>query len=128
MPRHIIHQAATERIEVLAPDGAVDEARAAGHQVVTGTFPFRASGRALTLNAAEGFVKAVGDAETQRLLGVTIVGRDAGELIAEAALAIEMGAFMDDLSQTIHPHPSLSEALLEFVEAALGEAVHVMNR
>lgn len=101
------------------------EARANGHEVLVGSFPFRASGRALTLNAPEGFVKAVADATSRRLLGVTIVGRDAGELISEAALALEMGAFLDDLSTTIHPHPSLSEALLESVEAALGEAVHV---
>jgi dihydrolipoamide dehydrogenase len=102
-----------------------DEARSRGHEVKVGRFPFRASGRALTLNAPVGFVKAVADAPTGRLLGVTIVGRDAGELISEAALAIEMGAFLDDLAATIHPHPSLSEALLESVEAALGEAVHV---
>jgi len=101
------------------------EARARDHEVLVGSFPFRVSGRALTLNAPEGFVKAVADATTRRLLGVTIVGRDAGELISEAALALEMGAFLDDLSATIHPHPSLSEALLESIEAALGEAVHV---
>jgi dihydrolipoamide dehydrogenase len=101
------------------------EARAKGFEPKVGRFPFRASGRALTLNAPAGFVKTVADAATGRVLGVTIVGRDAGELIAEAALAIELGAFLDDLSATIHPHPSLSEALLESVEAALGEAVHV---
>ena len=103
------------------------EAREAGYQVVTGTFPFRASGRAMTLNATDGFVKTIADAETKQILGVTIVGRDAAEMISEAALAMEMGAFLDDLSQTIHPHPTLSEGLLESVEAALGEAVHVLN-
>lgn len=103
------------------------EARAQGFEVLTGSFPFRASGRALTLNAAEGFVKTIADASTKRILGITIVGKDAGELIGEAALAIEMGAFLDDLSQTIHPHPSLSEAILESVEAALGEAIHIVN-
>ncbi len=104
------------------------EARDQGYKVVTGTFPFKASGRAMTLGATEGFVKSVGDAESKRLLGVTIVGRDASEMIAEAALAIEMGAFLDDLSQTIHPHPTLSEGLLESVEAALGEAIHILNQ
>ena len=104
------------------------EARDKGHNVVTGTFPFRASGRAMTLNATEGFVKTVADADTKRILGVHIVGADASEMISEAALAIEMGAFLDDLSQTIHPHPTLSEGLLESVEAALGEAIHVMNK
>ncbi len=104
------------------------EARGKGYQVVTGNFPFRASGRAMTLNAVEGFVKTIADAETLRILGVTIVGADASELISEAALAIEMGARLDDLSQTIHPHPTLSEGLLESVGAALGEAIHIMNR
>ncbi|MBI4863266.1 MAG: dihydrolipoyl dehydrogenase [Candidatus Riflebacteria bacterium] len=104
------------------------EAREQGHQVVTGRFPFGASGRALTLDAPEGFVKTVADASTQRILGVQIVGAEASELIAEAALAIEMGAFLDDLAQTIHPHPTLSEGLLESVDAALGEAIHIANR
>ena len=104
------------------------EAKKEGYKVVTGTFPFRASGRAMTLNATEGFVKTVADAQTKRILGVHIVGADASEMISEAALAIEMGAFLDDLSQTIHPHPTLSEGLLESVEAALGEAIHIMNK
>jgi len=104
------------------------EAKQQGLKVVSGSFPFKASGRALTLNAPEGFVKTVADAETKRILGVQIVGQDASELISEAALAIEMGAFLDDLSQTIHPHPTMSEGLLESVEAALGEAIHVVNK
>ncbi|MBN1552182.1 dihydrolipoyl dehydrogenase [bacterium] len=104
------------------------EAVRQGFNVLTGMFPFRASGRAMTLNAEEGFVKTVADAETKRILGVTILGKDASEMISEAALAIEMGAFLDDLSQTIHPHPTLSEGLLESVEAALGEAVHILNK
>lgn len=104
------------------------EAREQGYKVVTGTFPFRASGRAMTLNAPEGFVKTIADAETKRILGVTIVGAEASEMIAEAALAIEMGAFLDDLAQTIHPHPTLSEGLMESVDAALGEAIHILNK
>ncbi len=104
------------------------EAKQQGYEVVTGTFPFKASGRAMTLNAPEGFVKTVADAKTKRILGVHIVGAEASEMISEAALAIEMGAFLDDLAQTIHPHPTMSEGLLESVDAALGEAIHVMNR
>ncbi|MBN1879058.1 dihydrolipoyl dehydrogenase [bacterium] len=104
------------------------EAVEAGHKIVTGVFPFRASGRAMTLSAVEGFVKTIADADSKLILGVVIMGRDAGELISEAALAIEMGAFLDDLAGTIHPHPTMSEGLLESVEAALGEAVHVLNR
>lgn len=104
------------------------EAKKEGYKVVTGTFPFRASGRAMTLNAPEGFVKTVADAETKRILGVQILGADASEMISEAALAIEMGAYLDDLAQTIHPHPTLSEGLLESVDAALGQAIHMMNK
>lgn len=104
------------------------EARNQGFTVVTGSFPFRASGRAMTLNAPEGFVKTIADADSKRILGVYIVGKNASEMISEAALAIEMGAFLDDLSQTIHPHPTLSEGLLESVEAALGEAIHIINK
>lgn len=104
------------------------EAQNAGYNVVTGTFPFRASGRAMTLSAVDGFVKTIADADTKLILGVVIMGRDAGEMISEAALAIEMGAFLDDIAGTIHPHPTLSEGLLESVEAALGEAIHILNK
>lgn len=103
------------------------EAVAKGMNVITGTFPLRVSGRALTLNAPEGFIKSIADAATKRLLGVVMVGHGVSELISEAALAIEMGAFLDDLQHTIHPHPTMSEALMESVDAALGEAVHVFT-
>ena len=103
------------------------EAKVKGIDVITGTFPFYVSGRALTLDAPEGFVKTIAEKGTNRVLGVEIVGMDASELISEAALAIEMGAFLEDLSKTIHPHPSMSEALLESAEAALGEAVHILQ-
>ncbi len=104
------------------------EAVKAGHNVVTGVFPFKASGRAMTLSAVDGFAKTIADADSKLILGVVIMGKDAGEMISEAALAIEMGAFLDDLAGTIHPHPTLSEGLLESVEAALGSAVHVLNK
>ena len=104
------------------------EAVAKGLKVVTGTFPFRVSGRALTLNAPEGFVKTIGEAGTKKLLGVVMVGHGVSELISEAALAIEMGAFLDDLQHTIHPHPTMSEALMESVDAALGEAAHLFQQ
>jgi len=104
------------------------QAEAEGYRIVTGSFPFRASGRALTLSARDGFIKTIADADTQRILGISIVGQNASELISEAALAIEMGAFLDDISQTIHPHPTLSEGLVESVSAALGEAIHMINR
>lgn len=102
------------------------EALDKGMEVITGTFPFRVSGRALTLNAPEGFVKTIADAKTQELLGVVMVGHGVSELIAEAALAIEARLYLDDLKRVIHPHPTMSEAILESVDAALGEAVHMV--
>jgi dihydrolipoamide dehydrogenase len=105
-----------------------DEAKAKGHTLKVGKFPFAALGRALSVNDTDGFVKVIGDAKTGELLGVHIVGNGAGDLISEAALAIEMGAVVDDLRLTVHPHPTLSEALMEAAAVALGEAVHVINR
>jgi dihydrolipoamide dehydrogenase len=72
--------------------------------------------------------KVVADAKTGEVLGLHIVGNGASDLISEGALAIEMGAVAEDLRLTIHPHPTLSEAVMEAAAAALGEAVHVMNR
>ena len=104
------------------------QARERGHAVVTGTFPFAASGRAMSLGATEGFVKAIGDADTKQLLGIVAVGRGVSEFIGEATLALEMGAYLEDVGLTIHPHPTMSEALQEAVEAALGKAVHMLNK
>jgi dihydrolipoamide dehydrogenase len=98
-----------------------------GYEVVTGTFNFKASGRAMTLDATDGFVKAVADAESGQLLGVVAVGRGVSEFIGEATLALEMGAFLDDVGLTIHAHPTMSEAVQEAVEAALGKAIHQVN-
>jgi dihydrolipoamide dehydrogenase len=105
-----------------------EEARAKGHQIKVGKFPFAALGRALGVNDTEGFAKSIVDAKTEEILGVHIVGNGASDLISEAALAIEMGAVAQDINLTVHPHPTLSEALREATAAAIGEAVHVMNR
>jgi len=106
-----------------------DEAKAQGHaELKIGKFPFAALGRALSVNDTEGFVKVVADAKTGELLGVHIVGNGASDLISEATLAIEMGAVADDLRLTIHPHPTLSEAIMEAAAASQGEAIHIMNR
>ncbi len=105
-----------------------DEAVNQGYEVVTGTFNFKASGRAMTLDATDGFVKAIADAGTKQLLGVVAVGRGVSELIGEATLALEMGAFLEDIALTIHSHPTMSEAFQEAVEAALGKAVHQVNK
>jgi dihydrolipoamide dehydrogenase len=106
-----------------------DEAQGQGPRPVkVGKFPFAALGRALSVNDTEGFCKVVIDAKTEELLGVHIVGNGASDLISEAALAIEMGAVAQDLNLTVHPHPTLSEAVREAAAAALGEAVHIINR
>jgi dihydrolipoamide dehydrogenase len=104
------------------------EARRQGYEVVTGTFSFRASGRAMSLDATDGFVKAVADARSKQLLGIVAMGKGVSEFIGEATLALEMGAFLEDVGLTIHPHPTMSEALQEAVEAALGKSVHQLNR
>jgi dihydrolipoamide dehydrogenase len=106
-----------------------EEAKAKGHtELKVGKFPFAALGRALSVNDTEGFVKVIADGKTGELLGVHIVANGASDLISEAALAIEMGAVADDLRLTIHPHPTLSEAVMEAAAVALGEAIHVINR
>jgi dihydrolipoamide dehydrogenase len=106
-----------------------DEARAKGHtELKIGKFPFAALGRALSVNDTEGFVKVIADAKTGELVGVHIAGNGGSDLISEATLAIEMGAVADDLRLTIHPHPTLSEAMMEAAAAAMGEAIHVINR
>lgn len=103
------------------------EAAERGFEVLIGRFPFAASGRAMTTLETEGFVKIVADKSTRRVLGVHIVGPEASDLISEGALALEMGAHLEDIAHTIHPHPTLSESLMEAAQQALGEAVHVMN-
>ncbi len=106
-----------------------DEAKAKGYtNLKVGKFPFAALGRALSVNDTEGFVKTIADGKTGEVLGVHIVGNGAADLIAEATLAIEMGAVVDDLRLTIHAHPTLSEGMMESAAAALGEAIHIINR
>jgi dihydrolipoamide dehydrogenase len=106
-----------------------EEAKAKGHATLkVGKFPFAALGRALSVNDTEGFAKIVADAKTEEILGAHIVGNGAADLISEVALAIEMGAVVQDLNLTIHPHPTLSEAVREAAAASIGEAVHIMNR
>jgi dihydrolipoamide dehydrogenase len=104
------------------------DARAQGREVRIGKFPMAALGRALSIGETEGFVKVILDAGSKQLLGVHIVGTGASDLISEASLALEMGAMAEDLALTIHPHPTLPEALMEAAKAALGEAIHIVNR
>ena len=105
-----------------------EEAKAAGHDVRIGKSPFAALGRAMTLRETDGFVKFVTDKATGRILGVHVVGPAASDLISEAMLALEMGATAEDVALTMHPHPTLGEALMEASAASLGQAIHVVNR
>lgn len=104
-----------------------EQAQQAGFKPVTGRFPFAALGRAISMNETEGFIKIIADGATKVVLGVQIVGPEASNLISEAALAIEMGARLDDLAMTIHPHPTLPEGLMEAAEATMGKAIHILN-
>jgi dihydrolipoamide dehydrogenase len=101
------------------------QARKDGRKVVVAKFPWGASGRAITLDRTDGITKLILDAETERILGVGLVGPGAGELIAEGVLAIEMGANATDLKLTIHPHPTLTETMMESAEVFFGQATHV---
>ncbi|MGD9891880.1 MAG: dihydrolipoyl dehydrogenase, partial [Dehalococcoidia bacterium] len=102
-------------------------ARGQGHAVSSARFPFAASGRALTLEEPEGFLQVVSDLDSGRLTGVQIAGTGATELAGEAALAIEMGATLDDLALTLHPHPTIGEAFVETAELALGRPRHIFR-
>jgi dihydrolipoamide dehydrogenase len=103
-----------------------DEARASGLDACVGTFPLAASGRAATLGRRDGFVRVVMDRRTEHIVGVHIVGPHASELVAEGALAVEMLASPDDLAETIHPHPTLSESLAEAAALLAGRPRHVL--
>ncbi len=102
-----------------------DQLKADGVEYEKGAFPWAASGRALSVGATSGMTKVLYDANTHRMLGAGILGKNAGELIAEAALAIEMGAEMDDVGMTIHPHPTLSETLNFATEVAEGTCTDI---
>ncbi|MFH1371462.1 MAG: dihydrolipoyl dehydrogenase [Planctomycetota bacterium] len=104
------------------------QAKAEGRNYKVGRFPWAASGRAATLGESEGLTKLIIDADTERILGAGVVGTGAGELIAEAALAVEMSATASDIAMTIHPHPTLSETIMEAAEAFLGHSIHIYKR
>lgn len=105
-----------------------EEAAKAGYKVKVGKFPLAASGRAMTLDATEGLIKLIGDAETDLLLGGHIVGPSASDMIAELALALEMGATVTDVALTVHAHPTLSEGIMEAAEHLHRQAIHIANR
>ncbi len=104
------------------------EAKEKGYNAASGKFPFAASARALTQGATEGYVKVIFDKDSKQVLGFHIIGPEASDLIGEAAHAIEMGSTVEDISLTVHPHPTLTETIMEASKAALGEAIHIVNR
>lgn len=104
------------------------EAKDKGYKTKVGKFPFAINGRAMSLNATEGFVKLVSDAETGLVLGAQIIGLEASNMIAELALAIEMGATLEDIALTIHAHPTLGEIVLDAAEVALGHPIHTVAK
>jgi dihydrolipoamide dehydrogenase len=104
------------------------EAKEKGIKYEVAKFPWSASGRALTFDRTDGVTKIIVDPETDRVLGVGICGAGAGELIAEAVLAMEMGATVEDIALTIHAHPTLSETLMECADAYYGHATHIFTK
>jgi dihydrolipoamide dehydrogenase len=104
-----------------------EEAKAKGYEVRIGKFPLAASGRARTMNESDGVIKLVGDAKTDMLLGMHIVAPQAESLIGEGVIALEMGATLEDIGLSIHPHPTLTEGIMDAAEAAHGKAIHIVN-
>jgi dihydrolipoamide dehydrogenase len=104
-----------------------EEAKAAGYELRIGKFPLIASGRARTMNESDGMIKLVADAKTDLLLGMHIIAPQAESLIGEGVIALEMGATMEDIGLSIHPHPTLTESIMDAAEASHGKAIHIVN-
>lgn len=104
------------------------QAKEQGFDPIVGRFPFTALGRALLAGETEGFTKIVADKASDLVLGVHIVGAEASDMISEGALAIEMGATLEDIGFTIHPHPTLPESIMEAAEAAKGKPIHILQK
>jgi dihydrolipoamide dehydrogenase len=111
--------------EIVAVGLSPDAAKAAHGEIRVGHFPFRANGRAMTLQDDDGFVRIVARADNHVVLGVQAVGQGVSELSAAFSLALEMGARLEDIALTIHAHPTLSEAFHESALAALGHPLHI---
>jgi dihydrolipoamide dehydrogenase len=103
-------------------------AKERGLNAKVGKFPFSALGRALSIGETDGFVKFVTEVKTGRVLGIHICGPNASDLISEAALALEVAATAEDVALTIHPHPTLGEAMMEAAAHSIGHAIHIVNR
>jgi len=104
------------------------QAKEQGYDVAAGKFPFGANGRALALNATDGFVKLVSRKEDGLLLGAQIIGQGASDMIAELGLAIEAGMTVEDIAMTIHAHPTLGEIAMEAAEVVMGHPIHILSK
>lgn len=104
-----------------------EEAKSSGISVVKGEFPFVANGKAVSINSTEGFVKIVADEKNHQIIGAQIIGYDASNLIGELTLGIKNNLKLEDISDTIHTHPTLSEAILEASKVPLGSVIHIVN-
>jgi dihydrolipoamide dehydrogenase len=113
--------------EVATAGLSEEEAKASGHEVRIGKFPLSASGRARTMNESDGLIKLVADAKSDLLLGMHIVAPQAESLIGEGLIALEMGATLEDIGLSVHPHPTFTEGIMDAAEAAHGKAIHILN-
>jgi dihydrolipoamide dehydrogenase len=104
-----------------------EQAKAAGYDISIGKFRLAALGRARTVGISEGMVKIVGDKKTDLVLGVHIISPTAESMIGEAVIAIEMGATVEDIGLSVHPHPTFAEPIMEAAEFLHGRAIHVVN-
>ena len=111
--------------EIVTAGLSPEEAKRSGREIRTGHFPFTANGRAMTLGTEDGFVRVVARADNNLVLGVQAVGAAVSELAAAFALAIEMGARLEDVAATVHAHPTQSEAFHEAALRALGQPMHI---
>ena len=111
--------------EVASVGKTEEELKADGIKYKSGKFPFSANGRARAMEASDGFVKVLADAETDRVLGVHIIGFGAGEMIHEAAVLMEFGGSSEDLGRTCHAHPTMSEAVKEAALATFFKPIHL---
>ena len=113
--------------EIATVGSTEEEAKSLGISVVKGEFPFVANGKAVSINSTDGFVKIVADEKNHQIIGAQIIGYDASNLIGELTLAIKNNLKIEDISDTIHTHPTLSEAILEASKIPLGSVIHIVN-
>ena len=113
--------------EIATVGSTEEEAKSMGISVVKGEFPFVANGKAVSINSTDGFVKIVADEKNHKIIGAQIIGYDASNLIGELTLAIKNNLKLEDICDTIHTHPTLSEAILEASKIPLGSVIHIVN-